>query len=875
MDALDAPPALDSVRRAHLDRALEHLGLGLSDLDAEVRTRIELRARRPDVRLTVGRYLILGELGRGGMGVVYEAWDPGIERKVAIKTLEPDLVPEEDRREVVERFRRETKIVARLEHPSVVTVYDVGLDRSPVPSGEGWDVIHFYVMELLEGASLGQRLREDGPMERRRALEITRSLAEALALAHGAGVIHRDIKPSNVFLRDRGDAVLLDFGIAKSGSVALTRQGQILGTPSYLAPERLREKEAPIDGRADLFSLGVLMFTMIAGDAPFVGGDVYEVIDKIAKEAHPALGGDSASARALERVVDRLLAKRPEDRFQEARLVVEALDGVLDLIRVEGLADEPRGRVVPPPPPEAKVEPPSGGVTIPEVELEASPPPSSETYADPEVWPDDEPYEAAPTAVGPPPVGAHELREETDEHETPAAETDVEVEAHVGFGEDDELTAADADAGPFDTRPELSLHRETRELAASPRLPEVDEETVADPALGKRVPDILARGASLGASPKIEVSLVHEAEVMVVPAVRSETDEPAPAAFVGTIPKAAEAAQLVTEEIRRDRRRPRVGRETKGPPTPARPHRPARPLPSDRPSEQPGGRRGAEPASSRVRVRVWGSLVGGKRSRQRFGGLGLLAAAALLSVAVGLFLGRRGVQPVAPSSPVREEGVSVSVVSSAPVESAREVRALLVDADAARSAGELEEAVRLYTRISEVEGASAEEKIRASLGRADVLKALGRTAEASSAYREVRRLDPNGSAGEQARIALREFAPKRPREPAASASPPRRATAEPNDDAVPKRTGLSPESACRELLFRHAKDPAAAVDAFRALVSRHPDAPCARWNLAVKLEHAGKLRAAARAYRGYLDLVPETPRRAAVEARIEKLEGRP
>src|SRR5262249_58266569 len=122
-------------------------------------------------------------------------------------------------------------------------------------------------------------------------------------------------KPSNIFLRNDRQAVLLDFGIAKTGSIALTRQGQILGTPSYLAPERLREKEVGVDGRADIFSLGVLLFTMLTGDAPFVGDDLYDVIDKIAKTAHPKLARTTPAGQALSKVLDRMLAKRPEDRY--------------------------------------------------------------------------------------------------------------------------------------------------------------------------------------------------------------------------------------------------------------------------------------------------------------------------------------------------------------------------------------------------------------------------------------------------------------------------------------------------------------------------------------------------------------------------------
>lgn len=314
--------------------ALARLAVESHELPAPVLARLNHRARSLDARLVVGRYLIVGELGRGGMGVVYDAWDPGIERRVAIKTIEPELVPEEDRDEIVARFRRETKIVGKLQHPAIVTIFDFGQERA-VAAGSGATAasLLYYVMEYLEGQSLAQVLREQGALTDHEAVKIAADIAEALQLSHDAGIIHRDIKPSNIFLRNGREAVLLDFGIAKQGSQALTRQGQILGTPSYLAPERLKEKEHPIDGRADIFSLGVLLYTMLTGEAPFVGHSVYEVIDKIAKQDHPHLGRPTPSGRRLSWVLDRMLAKHPGDRYQsavEASRALRELHAVLD-----------------------------------------------------------------------------------------------------------------------------------------------------------------------------------------------------------------------------------------------------------------------------------------------------------------------------------------------------------------------------------------------------------------------------------------------------------------------------------------------------------------------------------------------------------------
>ncbi len=296
-----------------------------SELPADVRAAVQRRHGEGQARRSIGRYVITGEVGRGGMGLVYEAWDPKIERRVAVKTIEPDLVPDpEEREEVIERFRREIKVVGRLRHPGIVTIFDFGQDPEGGRADDEGGLL-FYVMEFLEGRSLSRLLRERELLPDVEAVSIAVDIAEALQVAHGQGVIHRDIKPSNIFIETDGQAVLLDFGIAKTSSPGLTRQGQILGTPSYLAPERLREKEVPLDGRADLFSLGVLLYTMLVGRAPFVGANVYDLIDNIATEEHPQLERATEGGRQLSTVLDRLLAKDPSGRYASAGEAAAAL----------------------------------------------------------------------------------------------------------------------------------------------------------------------------------------------------------------------------------------------------------------------------------------------------------------------------------------------------------------------------------------------------------------------------------------------------------------------------------------------------------------------------------------------------------------------
>lgn len=312
------------------------IGIDPADLPADVLARVEVRARGRAGRLRVGRYVIAGELGRGGMGVVYDAWDPRIERRVALKTVEPDLIPDEsEREEVIERFRREIKIIGKLHHHAIVTIYDYG-EEPEIRRGEPANIpgrIYYYVMEYLQGRSLARVLRERRMLPDLEAVQIALDMADALRVSHAAGIIHRDVKPSNIFIRDDGRAVLLDFGIAKTPSAPLTKQGQILGTPTYLAPERLREKEEGLDGRADLFSLGVLLYTMLLGEAPFTGASVQDLLDNITKQSHSKVSRTTPGGQALSRVIDRMLAKRPQDRYATADEAVGALRGAYELLQ--------------------------------------------------------------------------------------------------------------------------------------------------------------------------------------------------------------------------------------------------------------------------------------------------------------------------------------------------------------------------------------------------------------------------------------------------------------------------------------------------------------------------------------------------------------
>lgn len=283
----------------------------------------------------MGRYVVVGELGRGGMGVVYDAWDPRIERRVAIKTVEPDLVTDEgEREEVILRFLREIKVVGRLQHPGIIKIFDYGEEPELKPGEDLYRPgrIFFYVMEYLDGRPLAKVMRERGALPDVEAVRIATDVAEALHVSHALDIIHRDIKPSNIFIKENGRAVLLDFGIAKTAQPALTRAGQILGTPTYLAPERLREKEVPVDGRADIFSLGVLLYTMLVGEAPFGGENVYDLLDNIQRTAHARLNRSGKGGSALSQAVDKMLEKNREARYRNAREVVDVLTSIRKLL---------------------------------------------------------------------------------------------------------------------------------------------------------------------------------------------------------------------------------------------------------------------------------------------------------------------------------------------------------------------------------------------------------------------------------------------------------------------------------------------------------------------------------------------------------------
>ncbi len=269
---------------------------------------------------SVGRYVLVEEIGRGSMGTVYRATDPLIERTVAVKTVQLAKL-DDGSLEPRMRFLREAKAAGRLSHPGIVAVYDVGeLDDAA-----------FIVMEFVEGRSLKEVLESGRAVPLATACEIVRQAAEALAAAHRNGVIHRDVKPGNVMLTRAGAVKITDFGIARIDQSQRTRTGVLVGSPGYMSPEQLSGRE--VDGRSDVFSLGSLLYELAAGRGPFDADrpeDVLQLMTNIVSRPHqPASRFNPNVPPALDAIVNRALAKDPAGRFAGADAMALELRGLL------------------------------------------------------------------------------------------------------------------------------------------------------------------------------------------------------------------------------------------------------------------------------------------------------------------------------------------------------------------------------------------------------------------------------------------------------------------------------------------------------------------------------------------------------------------
>jgi predicted Ser/Thr protein kinase len=274
-------------------------------------------AGRPRTRLQkrIGKYLVTGRIGRGGMGMVYRGYDEVLEREVAIKTLTAEATLDEESRR---RFEIEAKAAARLQHPNIVTVYELGEDRG----------VPFIAMELLAGTDLETLMRSGEAVLLQEKLDVMIQVCRGLAYAHEHRVIHRDIKPSNIRLLEDGTAKIMDFGIAKLAGTGVTKTGMMVGTVHYMSPEQIRGTS--LDGRSDVFSVGVILFELLSGRRPFGEGTATEVLYRIVHDPPAPLEGDlGACGPEVQAVLARALAKAPEARQPGAARLADELSHAL------------------------------------------------------------------------------------------------------------------------------------------------------------------------------------------------------------------------------------------------------------------------------------------------------------------------------------------------------------------------------------------------------------------------------------------------------------------------------------------------------------------------------------------------------------------
>src|SRR5467141_3452594 len=257
-------------------------------------------------------YEILDELGRGGMAIVFKAREKQLERDVAIKVLPFSLAFD---KEFVERFQREARTSAKLEHPSIIPIYRVG------KSGR----VIYFVMKFLRGKPLSSVLAARGTLPPPEIRQILVQVARALAYAHKSGIVHRDIKPDNIMFDEHGLAVVTDFGIAKAASGGkLTGTGMSIGTPHYMSPEQA--KAQPLDGRSDIYSLGVVAYQCLTGGVPFDGEDSFSIGYKHIMEEVPTTPLENPEKRQLFEIIRKMMAKLPEQRFQNAEELISVLE---------------------------------------------------------------------------------------------------------------------------------------------------------------------------------------------------------------------------------------------------------------------------------------------------------------------------------------------------------------------------------------------------------------------------------------------------------------------------------------------------------------------------------------------------------------------
>ncbi len=263
-----------------------------------------------------GDYTLREKIGQGGMGAVYKAYDAGLDRVVALKVILPG---NELTKAQIERFTREARAIAKIRHPNIVTVYDIG--ETPQ---------YYFTMDFIEGENLSQRIKA-GALAVQASVEVTAKMASALDAAHAKGIIHRDLKPSNIMLDRVGEPHLMDFGLAKleSEEEQITRTGDLLGTPEYMAPEQVDPSFGEVNHRSDIYALGSILYEMLTGKPPFVGTPIRVLWQKLNESPQRPSAINPEVPAELDEICLRAMARDPEDRFLTALDMKEALESTL------------------------------------------------------------------------------------------------------------------------------------------------------------------------------------------------------------------------------------------------------------------------------------------------------------------------------------------------------------------------------------------------------------------------------------------------------------------------------------------------------------------------------------------------------------------
>ncbi len=307
----------------------------------------------------LGKYRLAKVLAKGGMGVVYKAYDPAIGRPVAIKTIHEKLVSGSRGRHMLARFKREAQAAGQLSHPNVVTIFEYGVDGDTA----------FIAMEYVKGVDIATYLNSGTVIDLSGVMRIMKQVLSALDYCHRMGVIHRDLKPSNIILLADGTVKIVDFGIARVAASELTATGTVLGTPNYMAPEQLQGK--PVDLRADIFSTGAILYELLTGRKPFQGRDFVSIMQKVlGDEVEKPSSLKPRYGTGFDLLIHKALAKDREQRFQSAREFMDALHAAFTIYRAarpgdrQAQDDSQERETEPPPPPALAAKQPASSETL-------------------------------------------------------------------------------------------------------------------------------------------------------------------------------------------------------------------------------------------------------------------------------------------------------------------------------------------------------------------------------------------------------------------------------------------------------------------------------------------------------------------------------